>query len=708
MISGIDSTSVFDSTIEYQNTSKIPYSIVAAGTGAGKTTTYPAKLAKSGVQINGRPFKVLVILPTKDAVDNAYNVAKNNKTNSVRIDFSVGRARDGDIEYHNYKNSIISNTVSGYPLPKTDDDDTVLVFCTTGHAKNRIQEWFKYLTSEDVVSQRSLNVYDYIIVDEAHLRNKNMDIDLILGMLKSLHISFPNKSIPQIVLTSATYKEQDVHIYNIPDVHPFTKEIYYMGLEGEYETKLESIAGGLYEFITTSSYQPNVILLFLPGIREIEKVKRGMENLDKYTQVFEYNILHSDIPREERMNAFKPNTPGKWKLILSTNIAETSLTIPNVLIVVDFPYEKIRVVGANQTVKTQVQMIAKDSANQRAGRTGRTNNGIVIRLLSHSQFESLPESIDPEIERLPIGNEILKILDCNIDYRKIFNRNPGKISEKQQARINATLRELAYFDLVTDCNGHYSVTQYGRFIADLPLTNKCGIIVLKAIYSGIDIYPAIVLACMIEAAEDLFVDGRVPPDFKSKIPLESILKPWLIFCLNFGVISLPKKKNALLVEFCKENKIKYETFREAQRKIILCITIIRNKGYDVDINIFEPEDCFIKMKSILSSIFFKYKMKRVDGRVVYVSINDKIKHKPLVLNNKYLTYNTEPENVVSIMNLEFQGNTNMMLWFPTVYEPTEEYKSGYISEKVSAFDYQYDEDDEDDDQYIDNDDIDDY
>lgn len=127
MISGIDSTSVFDSTIEYQNTSKIPYSIVAAGTGAGKTTTYPAKLAKSGVQINGRPFKVLVILPTKDAVDNAYNVAKNNKTNSVRIDFSVGRARDGDIEYHNYKNSIISNTVSGYPLPKTDDDDTVLV-----------------------------------------------------------------------------------------------------------------------------------------------------------------------------------------------------------------------------------------------------------------------------------------------------------------------------------------------------------------------------------------------------------------------------------------------------------------------------------------------------------------------------------------------------------------------------------------------------
>lgn len=689
MITGVDAPTVFSNAIRDQITQKIQYSIISAGTGAGKTTTYPGQLVKAGRTAIGRPYNVLCILPTKEAVDNAYYRASTDKLNYVKVDFSVGRARDGDVEYTNYKGSLIANAVTGFSYPMGLEDDTNLVFCTTGHAKNRIEEWFKYLATEDYVSPKSINVFDFVIVDEAHLRNKNMDIDMILGYLKFLQISFSKKGVPQVVLTSATYREDGVTTFNIEDVHPFTKTEQFLPLPGiNYDDKVSGLAAGLYQYITVAqaNITPGIILLFLPTVRDINNVKRGILAADAYYNKFECFILHSKIPKEERALAFTPNTPGKWKLIISTNIAETSLTIPNVLIVIDFPYENIRVMGANQTVRTQVQLIAKDSAAQRAGRTGRTNHGLVLHLLHPEEFEKLPASITPEIERLPIGNELLKVLDCNIDYRFIFGDiNKGSIrsiSEKQGARITKTLSELAHFGLVKSCNSHYSVTPDGNFVADLPLTNKGGLIILKAIKNKIDIYPAIVLACMIEATEVLFTGFHVPNDFQSSIPFSSILKPWLMFCLKFGTITIPGDKLEKMISFCDKSGLNYETFREAQKKIVSCVTIIRKKGYNVDIDVFEPEDCFVKLKDVLSSIYFHYKAKRNENRVVYVSTNERIKHKPLVINDKFISYNTHPDVLVSVLNMEKEGNTQMMLWFPMVYDPTENFKRGFRNNEL--------------------------
>lgn len=674
----VDQQSVFDYAIEDQVTNKVPYSIISAGTGAGKTTTYPCKLVKAGIKAIGRPYKVLVVLPTKEAVDNGFTRAQTNQIINVDVDFTVGRARDRDVEYFNYKGSIISNSVTGFQLPKVEDIETDLIFCTTGHFKNRLEEWDKYLSEEDYVSPRSINVFDFVIIDEAHLRTKNIDIDIIIGNLKYLLISYPKKGIPQIVLTSATYTEETAKLYTIQDIHPFTKTIIYIPITGDtYEQKVKNIPEDLYEYIMSLQVSPGIVLMFLPGIRDITSVMNGIKAADSYHDRVEIVILHSKRTKAQKNEAFTPNSPGKWKIILSTNIAETSLTIPNVLIVVDFPYENVRVLGLNQTVRTQIQLYAKDSGDQRAGRTGRTNNGLVIRLISPDEFNKLPNTITPEIERLPIGNELLRVLDCNIDYRFIFGDvNKGitrSISDKQGIRINKTLSELAYFGLVRNCNGHYSVTPNGKFVSDLPLGNKGGILILRTIERGIDIYPAIVLACMIESTEFLFEKFQVPLEFQSEIPFSSILKPWLMFCLKFATISIPGDKLIKMIEFCDKHGLNYDTFREAQRKIVTCVTNIRNKGYDVEVNIFEPEDCFIKYKDILSGIYFHYKMENIDNKIVYVSTNPRIKHKPLLINNKFTKYNSFPDVLVSVFNMELYGNTQMMLWYPIVYEPTRNF-----------------------------------
>lgn len=681
MITGQDLPTVFDSAITDQNVNRVQYSIIAAGTGAGKTTTYPGKLVKSGLKTIGKFYKVLVVLPTKEAVDNAYNRAVSNQLNYVNVNFTVGRARDGDVEYTNYKGSLISNNVTGYELPKDiKSEDTNLVFCTTGHIKNRLVEWFKYLSSEDYVSDRTINVFDRIIVDEAHLRNKNMDIEMILGMLKYLQVAYPRKGIPQVILTSATYNEPGVKRYTIEDVRPFTKTIKYLDIPGDtYFEKVNGMAENLYHslLILLNGVNPGVILMFLPGIREIKKMKESIEIQDQMYKIFETVILHSKTPKAQRAEAFTPNTPGKWKIIFATNIAETSLTIPNVSLVIDFPYENVRVLGANQIVRTKIQLYAKDSGDQRAGRTGRTSNGMVLRLIGEQDYNNLPDSILPEIERLPIGNEMLRILDCNIDYHFIFKEGP-----KQNERIRKTLKELTKYRLVRQCGQHYSVTPRGNFVADLPLSNICGVIILRAIENNIDVYPAIVLACMIEATETLF-QGHVPSEYQSDIPFYSILEPWNKFSTVFRNISLHANDLDRLMAFCEKNSINYDTFRETQKKIVSCVTIIRKKGIRVDINMFEPEDCFVKMEKVLTSIFDKYKaIKNEKNKTVYVRIENS-NHKPLGLSSKFVKFTAPPDSIVSVLNLETKIEQQIMLWFPTVYYPSEDFRNGFRSKEVS-------------------------
>lgn len=670
----VDRASIFDHAINDIITNKIKFSIVSSGTGSGKTTTFPAKLVKLGTT-NNNYRKVIVMLPTKGAVINAYNRAKENKITNVNVDFSVGFARNSEISYNNHKQSLISNSVTGFPMPTEEKEDTNLIYVTTGHMMRLVRECLKYLSVEDYVTPRSLLNFDYIIIDEAHLRTKNMDIDIIIGFLKYMLISFQNKGIPSVIFTSATYSEPGAKIYNIEHDSKFRKDILYVELPGQdYKEKIQNLAGGFYDFIQTLSIKSGIALVFLPGIKEILTVKNGLERED-LLNMLEIAIAHgSRTEGEMQKDVFTPNSENKWKIILSTNIAETSLTIPNVILIVDCGYENIRVVGNNKTIHNKVVRIAKDSAEQRAGRTGRTSNGLVLRMMSPEEYSGLDQTIVPEIQRLPIGNELLLVLDCNVDCRFIFgDKNIGltrSISDNQANRLNSTLKELAHFRLIRDCNGYFDVTEQGRFVSNLPLSNKSGIIILKAIEIGIDLYPVIILVCIMEDIEMIFNGFKVLPEFYSGVPFYSILSPWLKMCAKYGTINFNEKNINKLTKFCNDNGLDFDGFQTMQKKIINCITKLRLLDYHIDIIMFDPEDLFIKIRGILTSVYFSYKLVTENNQQCYRSTNPNIKHKPLFLSNKFIKIpNRNPEMVTSIFNMEMAGKTQMILWFPHEYSP---------------------------------------
>ena len=669
----MDSSSIFDDTVSHIITNKIKYCVVKSGTGTGKTTTFGGKLVKFGSGKN----KVLYILPTKEAVYNAYNRASTNKINGVNVNFKCGWAANSIISYKNYKISLIRNHLYDDKLIEEENDDQ-LVFVTTGHFKRLYRDSLKYLSQNNIITPRTLGYFDYIIIDEAHLKVKNMDIDLIIRYLKYMLVSYPHKDIPSVICCSATYSENGVKEYNIIGKTGYEKIIHYISLgDKSINDRISTIPKGLYHILDTLEIEPSIVLVFLPGIKDINIVKEGLLDQD-FIKKLEIVIAHSSRTKEQMQNeVFTPNKIGKWKIILATNIAETSLTIPGVRIVVDSCIENIRVMGANKTIFNQKQFISKDSAEQRAGRVGRVDNGVVIRMISVEEYKSLPQTKIPEIDRLPISYELLQAIDCNVDIRFIFGDiNNGinmSISDNQALRIDKTLKELKYLGCIKECSSYFNVTDLGIFISSLTVGVKTGCLIYNAVMNGIDPYPIIVSACMIESAETLF-EGVVHNEFKSNVPLATLIKPWLKFCAKFGNLKVSPKK---IEEFCKEFRLNFDTFYDVHKRIIDCIHKIKNlisektenSNYEIEIYMFEPEDIFILIRQYLNRMYFKYQKKLDNKKLTYISTNLAIKHKPLILNNKFNTSDEIYDKVVSIINIDLNGQSQMLVWYPDEYIP---------------------------------------
>ena len=700
----MDTPSIFDDTVVNIVTAKVKFCTVKSGTGTGKTQKLPPKLIK----FTNNKAKVCVVLPTREAVYNAYERVSENKVEGVNINFKCGYAANSVVAYKNYKISLIRNFLYEQPLPETDDDDN-LVFVTAGHFKKLIRDVVKYIQGIDRINPRTIGIFDYVIVDEAHLRS--MDIDIILGILKYLLISFPTKNPPNVICTSATYNEPKV--YDLLHKTGFKIErMYIQGMNNKSMIeRIEEIPEGLNSIIGSIDMPPGIGLVFLPGIKEINLVKDGLLELD-FDNRYEIVVAHSSRTKEQmKSEIFTPNKPGQWKIILATNIAETSLTIPNVSLIVDSCIEYIKVVGSNKTTYNQMQYISKDSAEQRDGRTGRTCNGVVIRLMSKEEYEKLPRSRNPEIERLPLSNELLHIIDCNIDVRFIFgdinNGIERSISEKQAIRLNSTLNELKYLNLIKKCGDFFMINEAGRFVSSLNVGDKAGVLIYDAIKDGIDPYPVIVLACMIENVESIFLNFRPHSEFYSDIPFATIINPWMKMCLKYGTLKVPSNK---LISFCKEFDLVYEGFHDVQRKIIDCINKVKELGIDVDVYIFDPEDIFLLVKPILDRIYFKYEKKFTDNKFMYVttykSPNPNVKPKPLFLNEKFVRVKDDyPKKVTSVLNMDMGGRGQIMLWYPCDYRPKGSVEVSILisstvdeainDEEIADIEEEFDDNDED-------------
>ncbi len=403
--------------------------IVAGETGSGKTTQLPKIALAMG---RGLKARIGVTQPRRIAATSV--AARVAKELNVDLGKEVG-----------YKIRFADKT----------SPSTYVRFMTDGILLAEIQ------------SEPRLLAYDTLIIDEAHERTLN--IDFLLGYLKRL---LPRRKDLRVVVSSATLETDRFSAFfdGAPVIqvsgrtHPV--EVIYRPPQRE-ETELAETIGNTIEEITQIDPRED-ILVFLPGEREIHET---MDELHSHGLPHTVVLpLYGRLPQSEQQRVFSP-LPQR-RIVLATNVAETSLTIPGIVYVIDAGLARVNRYHARTGVTAlQIEPISRASAEQRKGRAGRIRSGVCFRLCEEREFEIRSAYTDPEVLRVGLAGAILQMKSLGIgDIRDFpFLDPPPRRAVDEGYRV---LEELGAIDESGE------LTEIGKKLSRLPLDPRLGRMVL--------------------------------------------------------------------------------------------------------------------------------------------------------------------------------------------------------------------------------------
>ncbi|XP_078303917.1 ATP-dependent RNA helicase TDRD9 isoform X1 [Panthera onca] len=405
-------------------------------------------------------------------------------------------------------------------LEKIATEDTKLIYMTTG------------VLLQKIVSAKSLVEFTHIFVDEVHERTEEMDF-LLLVVRKLLRT---NSRFVKIILMSATISCKEFADYFAVPVQNKMNPAYVFEVEGKphsieeyYLDDLGHIHHGRLSphileepVITKDIYEVAVsliqmfdnldvkesgsksssgaqfvaerssVLVFLPGLGEINYMHELLTNMvHKRLQVYP---LHSSVTLEEQNNVFLSPVPGYRKIILSTNIAESSITVPDVKYVIDFCLTRTLVCDEDTNYQSlRLSWASKTSCNQRKGRAGRVSKGRCYRLI-HRDFwdSSIPDHVVPEMLRCPLGSTILKVKLLDMGEPRALLATalspPGLGDIERTILLLKEVGALAVSGQREDENPHDGeLTFLGRVLAQLPVNQQLGkLIVLGHVFGCLD------------------------------------------------------------------------------------------------------------------------------------------------------------------------------------------------------------------------------
>lgn len=328
-----------------------------------------------------------------------------------------------------------------------------------------------------------LSAYDTIIIDEAHERSLN--IDFLLGYLRQL---LPRRPDLKIVVTSATIDAERFaqHFASAQGPAPviyvsgrmFPVEQRWRPFEESREFDLnDAIADAVDELWRGNA--PGDILVFLPGEREIREAADHLRKHlahDALTRNAEVLPLFARLSQAEQDRVFDPH--GGRRIVLATNVAETSLTVPGIRYVIDTGTARVKRYSFRSKVEQLlVEPVSQAAANQRAGRCGRVANGICIRLYEESDFNGRPRFTDPEILRSSLAGVILRMKSLRLGVVEEF----PFIDPPSRRAIADGYQLLNELGAVDDDN---ELTPMGGELARLPLDPRVGRMILEARQRG--------------------------------------------------------------------------------------------------------------------------------------------------------------------------------------------------------------------------------
>ncbi|QGR88666.1 ATP-dependent RNA helicase HrpA [Burkholderia multivorans] len=441
-----------------------------------------------------------------------------------------------------------------------------------------------------------LKAYDTLIIDEAHERSLN--IDFLLGYLKEI---LPKRPDLKLIVTSATIDADRFARHFGSDTHPapvievsgrlYPVEVRYRPVaedrpavkhaEGtasrdrvktarEAERDLmDAIVDAVDELCREG---PGDVLVFLPGEREIREAAEALrKHHPPHTEILP---LFARLSAADQDKVFKPSNARR--IVLATNVAETSLTVPGIRYVVDTGLARVkRYSYRNKVEQLQVEPISQAAANQRAGRCGRVADGICIRLYDESDFQARARFTDPEILRSSLASVILRMKSLHLTAIESFpflEPPPGRaITDGYQL-----LNELGAVD---DDN---ALTPLGRELARLPLDPRVGRMILAARdQQSLREVLIIASALSVQDPRDRPIDAQEQADQAHRrfADERSEFLQWLKIWAWFEEAVAHKKSNRQLVDACRQNFLSHLRLREWRDVHSQLLTVVREHGW---------------------------------------------------------------------------------------------------------------------------------
>jgi ATP-dependent helicase HrpA len=458
--------------------------------------------------------------------------------------------------------------------------------------------WVKLMTDGILLAESQtdplLRAYDTIIIDEAHERSLN--IDFLLGYLKEIlprrpdlkviitsatidadrfarHFGTPEKPVPVIEVSGRLYKvevryrpvERDAEFTPAADGKPVSKA----QAARDKRDLIDAVVDGVDELCRLGQGD---VLVFLPGEREIRDCAEALRK--HHPPHVEILPLFARLSVEEQDRVFR--TTNARRIVLATNVAETSLTVPGIRYVVDSGLARVkRYSYRNKVEQLQIEPISQAAANQRAGRCGRVADGVCIRLYEEDDFVQRPKFTDPEILRSSLAAVILRMKSLHLTDVETF-----PFVEPPQGRAIADgyqlLQEVGAVDETNE------LTPLGRKLAKLPLDPRVGRMILASLDNACLTEMLIVASALsVQDPRDRPMEYQQQADEKhkkfadEKSEFLSYLKIWRWFEQAIE----HKKSNRQLQENCRDNFLSQLRLREWRDVHSQLLTIVREQGW---------------------------------------------------------------------------------------------------------------------------------